>query len=65
MDNFQPFYVFNKRRMNDLKVGAAMIKEALDRELPKEERAAHKRAEEKAAHEAAVAKVSCTGPMGG
>ncbi|KAI1786541.1 hypothetical protein LXA43DRAFT_897752 [Ganoderma leucocontextum] len=57
VENFQPFYVFHKRRMNDLKVGTAMIKEALDRELPKEEHAARKRAEEKAAHEAAVAKV--------
>lgn len=61
MENFQPFYVFNKRRLNDLKIGAAIIKEALDRELPKEEKAARKRAEEKAAHEAAVAKVTYSG----
>ena len=64
VENFQPFYVFNKRRMNDLKIGAAIIKEALDRELPKEEQAARKRAEEKAAHEAAVAKVPCSGTRG-
>ncbi|TBU49543.1 hypothetical protein BD309DRAFT_947092 [Dichomitus squalens] len=57
VENFQPFYIWNKRRMNDLKIGAAMIKEALDRELPKEERAARRRAEEKAAEEAAKAKV--------
>lgn len=43
--------------MEDLKIGAAMIQEALDRELVKEEREQRRRAEEKAAHEAAVAKV--------
>ncbi len=44
--------------MEDLKIGAAMIKEALDRELVKEGRDQRRRAEEKAAHEAAVAKVA-------
>ena len=43
--------------MKDLEIGAAMIKEALARELPKEEQAARRRAEEKAAEEAAKAKV--------
>ncbi|OSD04259.1 hypothetical protein PYCCODRAFT_1433642 [Trametes coccinea BRFM310] len=57
IENFQPFYVFNTRRMEDLKIGAAMIKEALDRELVKEDREQRRSAEEKAAHEAAVAKV--------
>ncbi|KAI0352950.1 hypothetical protein OH77DRAFT_1428070 [Trametes cingulata] len=57
VENFQPFYIFNKRYMEDLKIGAAMIKEALDRELVKEEREQRRKAEEKAAHEAAVAKV--------
>ncbi|CDO75594.1 hypothetical protein BN946_scf184858.g34 [Trametes cinnabarina] len=57
IEDFQPYYVFNKRHMNDLKIGAAMIKEAVDRELVKEEREQRRRADEKAAHEAAVAKV--------
>ncbi|KAI0638195.1 hypothetical protein C8Q77DRAFT_416722 [Trametes polyzona] len=57
VENFQPYYIFNKRHMDDLRIGAAMIKEALDRELVKEEVDKRKRAEEKAAHEAAVAKV--------
>ncbi|KAI0660974.1 hypothetical protein C8Q70DRAFT_973882 [Cubamyces menziesii] len=57
VENFQPYYVFNQRYMEDLKIGAAMIKEALERELVKEEREQRRRAEEKAAHEAAVAKV--------
>ena len=48
--------------MNDLRIGAAMIKEALDRETTKEEQAARKKAEEKAAKEAAVAKVRPTSP---
>ncbi|KAI9001003.1 hypothetical protein BD414DRAFT_404668 [Trametes punicea] len=56
VENFQPYYVFNERHMEDLKLGAAMIREALDRELVKEEREQRRRAEEKAAHEAAVAK---------
>lgn len=43
--------------MNDLKIGAAMIKEALDRENVKEERAQRRKEEEKAAQEAAKAKV--------
>ncbi|KAI0771636.1 hypothetical protein BD413DRAFT_445850, partial [Trametes elegans] len=57
VENFQPFYIFNMRHMDDLKIGAAMIKEALDRELVKEERDHRRRADEKAAHEAAVAQV--------
>ncbi|KAI0375646.1 hypothetical protein BV20DRAFT_959647 [Pilatotrama ljubarskyi] len=57
VENFQPFYIFSTRHMEDLKIGAAMIKEALDRELIKEERDQRRRAEEKAAHDAAVAKV--------
>lgn len=40
-----------------LRIGAAIIKEALDREVVKEEQAARKKAEEKAAKEAAVEKV--------
>ena len=43
--------------MNDLKIGAAMIKEALDRENVKEAQAQRRKEEEKAAQEAAKAKV--------
>ncbi|KAI0677544.1 hypothetical protein C8Q78DRAFT_96843 [Trametes maxima] len=57
VENFQPYYIFHPRHMDNLKIGAAMIKEALDRELVKEDRDQRKRAEEKAAHEAAVVKV--------
>lgn len=57
VENFQPFYIFNKRYATDLRIGAAIIREALERETTKEEVVARKRAEEKAAHEAAVAKV--------
>ncbi|KAI0335476.1 hypothetical protein GY45DRAFT_1240298 [Cubamyces sp. BRFM 1775] len=57
VENFQPYYVFNPRYREDLEIGAAMIKEALERELVKEDREQRRRAEEKAVHEAAVAKV--------
>ncbi|KAI0750812.1 hypothetical protein C8Q80DRAFT_1154022 [Daedaleopsis nitida] len=57
IDNFQPYYAWRKRHMNDLRIGAAIIKEALDREVVKEDREARRKAEEKAAKEAAVAKV--------
>ncbi|KAI0719546.1 hypothetical protein C8T65DRAFT_635723 [Cerioporus squamosus] len=57
VDNFQPFYIWHKRHMNDLKIGAAMIKEALDRENVKEVQAQRRKEEEKAAQEAAKAKI--------
>lgn len=57
VENFQPYYIWNKRHLNVLRIGAAIIKEALDREVVKEEQAARKKAEEKAAKEAAVEKV--------
>ena len=60
MVDFQPYYVWNKRRSKELNIGAAVIKEALERELTREEVATRKKAEEKAAHEAAVAKVRTT-----
>ncbi|OBZ70199.1 hypothetical protein A0H81_10039 [Grifola frondosa] len=55
--DFQPFYVFHKRHMSDLRIGAAIIKEALERELPKDEQQLQAKLAEKAAHAAAVAKV--------
>ena len=57
VDNFQPFYVWHKRHLNDLKTGAAIIKEALERENVKEVQAQRRKEEEKAAQEAAKAKV--------
>lgn len=53
--DFQSYYVFNPRRMADLRIGASILKEALDRETEKEERAQRSRQERKAA-EAAVAR---------
>lgn len=55
VENFQPFYVFNKRHLSDLRIGTAILQEALERELVKEERAKHAREAEKAASEAAIA----------
>lgn len=41
--DFQSYYVFNPSRMADLRVGAAMLREALDRETQKEERSQRQR----------------------
>ncbi|KAH9943431.1 uncharacterized protein BXZ73DRAFT_97473 [Epithele typhae] len=57
VEKFQPFYVWNKRHAEDLEIGAAIIKEALERETVKEEQTLRRRVEEKAAHEAAVEQV--------
>ncbi|KAL6309529.1 hypothetical protein BKA93DRAFT_757832 [Sparassis latifolia] len=57
VENFQPYYMFNPRHMSDLRIGSAMLEEALERELSKEERARHAREAEKAASEAAVANI--------
>ncbi|KAJ4001149.1 hypothetical protein F5050DRAFT_1708523 [Lentinula boryana] len=39
VDNFQPFFVFNPKRMSDLKIGSAMLKESLDLQEQKRARA--------------------------
>lgn len=58
VEKFQPLYVFNKKRhMEDLKIGADILREALDRELTKEERAAQAKREEKAVAAAQIANV--------
>ncbi|KAF8592348.1 hypothetical protein K439DRAFT_1266502, partial [Ramaria rubella] len=36
--DFQPYYVFNDRKTTELRIGASVIKEALEREAEKEER---------------------------
>ncbi|KAF9492829.1 hypothetical protein BDN71DRAFT_1432963 [Pleurotus eryngii] len=55
--NFQPYYVFNPRKLHDLQIGAAILKEALDRQSEKDERASRATQEEKEATEAALLKV--------
>ncbi|PPQ98568.1 hypothetical protein CVT24_004059 [Panaeolus cyanescens] len=57
VENFQPFYVFNPRRIEDIKIGAAMLKEYVDLETEKEERRALAKKNEKAAKEAAAERV--------
>ncbi|KAJ3845098.1 hypothetical protein EV361DRAFT_58290 [Lentinula raphanica] len=39
VDNFQPFFVFNPKRMSDLVIGSAMLKESLDLQEQKRARA--------------------------
>jgi hypothetical protein len=53
----QPYYTFNPKRMDDLRVGAAIIREAFDLESEKLGRAQRAREEEKAARAAATEKV--------
>lgn len=50
--DFQPFYIFNKSKWNDLVIGHAVLKEFEEREAEKEQRLAKAKAEEKAAIEA-------------
>ena len=57
VENFQPFYIFNKRFMNDMKIGNAIIKEFLGLEDTKTEHQERARREEKAARDAAKDKV--------
>ena len=54
---FQSYYVFNTNKMEDLRVGAAILKEALDRETEKEERAQRGKEEQKAVAAAAAQNV--------
>ncbi|KAI6113649.1 hypothetical protein EV401DRAFT_2058634 [Pisolithus croceorrhizus] len=52
--DFQPYYVFNPRHVADLRIGAAILAEAIDLEEKKQERLKRSRAEEKAAAAAAA-----------
>ncbi|EGO01926.1 hypothetical protein SERLA73DRAFT_132602 [Serpula lacrymans var. lacrymans S7.3] len=54
---FQPIYVFNPRKMAELRMGAAILREAVDLESQKQERAQRSKKEEKAAIEAAAQNV--------
>lgn len=53
----QPYYVFNPRYMENLCIGAAILKEAIDLETEKQGRMQRNRAEEKAAAAAAAQNV--------
>ncbi|KAK0206595.1 hypothetical protein DFS33DRAFT_601464 [Desarmillaria ectypa] len=55
--NFQPFYTFHPRHMDNLRIGSAILKEAFDLETEKQERAARAKKEEKAVAAAAANKV--------
>lgn len=57
MQNFQPFYTFHKRYMEDLRIGSSILKDYLDLETGKQERAARSKKNEKASIEAAAEKV--------
>lgn len=48
MKNFQPFYTFNIRRVEDLRLGTAILKEFVDLENEKAERAIHSKVNQKA-----------------
>lgn len=50
--NFQPFYTFNPRRVEDLRLGAAILKEFVDLENEKAERASRSKVDQKAVVEA-------------
>lgn len=54
--NFQPYYVFHKRHLEDLKIGAAILKDYITTETTKEERTALAKKNEKEAHDAAAEK---------
>ncbi|KAF9485327.1 hypothetical protein BDN70DRAFT_765690, partial [Pholiota conissans] len=55
--NFQPYYIFHKRHIEDLKIGAAILKDYIATETIKEERIARAKKNEKETHEAAMEKV--------
>jgi len=57
VENFQPYYIHSRRCMRELRVGAAVLKEALERESRNAERAAQNMAREKEAHKGVAEKV--------
>jgi len=54
VENFQPCYRFNERKMTDLRIGAAMLQEAIDLEVTKQERLERSKKEQKAIAAAAA-----------
>ena len=57
MKNFQPFYTFNPRHIEDLELGTAILKEFVDLEKEKAERAARSKVDQKAATAAITSQV--------
>jgi len=57
VQNFQPLYTFNQRHIEDLRIGGRILKDYIDLETGKQERAARSKKNEKAAIEAAAEKV--------
>lgn len=57
VQNFQPFYTFNPRRMDDLRTGTAILKEFIDLENMRAERAARSKVDQKAVAAAVVNQV--------
>jgi hypothetical protein len=51
------YYIFNPRRMNNLRIGADMLREAIDLESEKQARAVQAKMDEKVVAEAAAEKV--------
>lgn len=60
MVDFQPYYVFRPRYMEDLRLGATILREYLDLEAQKAERVARAKANEKANAAAAAERVNYT-----
>lgn len=54
MENFQPYYRFNARKMTDLRIGTLILQEAVDLEVSKQERLQQSKKEEKAVAAAAA-----------
>jgi hypothetical protein len=48
VENFQPYYRFNPRKMTDLRIGAAILQESVDLEAARQERLQRSKKEEKA-----------------
>lgn len=57
VENFQPYYVFNKKKLSELQIGHVVLKEMLEQEQAKEDAAAIAKQRDKAVADAAVAKV--------
>lgn len=56
--DFQPFYTFNPKFIDNLRIGAEIIQEAVKTDIEKNERLARAKKEEKSATEAVKRKVS-------
>ncbi|KAJ7700129.1 hypothetical protein B0H17DRAFT_901028, partial [Mycena rosella] len=57
VQDFQPYYTFNPRRMDNLRIGADMLRDAISLESDKQARAVQSKKEEKAVADAAAEKV--------